>query len=71
MTTDVEVPPVVRLINDVAAQFGHRPPDEGAAAVAAHVRMFWEPRMRAALAAHVASGGVGLDPLAARAAGLL
>lgn len=71
MTADVQVPPVVRLVNDVAAQFTHRPPDAAAEEVAVHLRTFWEPRMRAALAAHVAAGGVGLEPLAARAAGLL
>ncbi|MGD9526073.1 formate dehydrogenase subunit delta [Pseudonocardia sp.] len=71
MTADVEVPPYVRLVNDIALQFGHLPPDAGAAAVAAHLQTFWDPRMRTALVRHAAEGGAGLDPLAARAAGLL
>jgi formate dehydrogenase subunit delta len=65
------VPPHVRLANDVAVQFAHRPLDVAAAAVAAHMRDFWEPRMTRALLAHVAAGGDALDPVAARAAQLL
>lgn len=64
-------PPHVRLANDVAAQFVHRPLDEAAQAVATHLRSFWEPRMRTALLAHLAAGGAGLDPIALRAAELL
>jgi formate dehydrogenase subunit delta len=40
---------VIRLANDIAAQFRHRPEDEAAAEVAAHIRRFWDPRMRAEL----------------------
>jgi formate dehydrogenase subunit delta len=64
----------VRLANDIAAQFAHLPPERAAAMVANHLRMFWDPRMRAALLATVAAGGTDaddLDPLAVEAAGLL
>lgn len=61
-------PSYVRLANDVAVQFHHLAPEEGAAQVATHLRMFWDPRMRAQLLAHVAAGGNGLDPLVIRAA---
>jgi formate dehydrogenase subunit delta len=64
-------PPHVRLANDIAVQFTHRPLDEAARAVAAHMRTFWEPRMRSALLDHLAGGGAGLDPIALRAAELL
>lgn len=64
-------PPHVRLANDIAAQFTHRPLDEAAEAIAAHVRAFWDPRMRGALLQHLAEGGAGLDPIALRAAELL
>lgn len=63
--------PSVRLANDVAAQFHHRSPEEGAAEVANHLRMFWDPRMRAQLLAHVDAGGADLDPLAVAAAARL
>jgi formate dehydrogenase subunit delta len=61
-------PSYVRLANEIAIQFHHVTPDEGAAAVANHVRMFWDPRMRAQLLAYVAAGGEGLDPLVLGAA---
>lgn len=61
-------PPHVRMANDIAAQFQHRPHDEAVAAVADHIRKFWAPRMRAALLVHVEEGGDGLDPLAVAAA---
>ncbi|GAA0896969.1 formate dehydrogenase subunit delta [Pseudonocardia zijingensis] len=64
-------PPHVRLVNDVAVHLAHLGPDAAPHAVAEHLRAFWEPRMRAALTAHVAAGGEGLDPIAARAAALL
>src|ERR671916_721511 len=60
-------PPHVRLANDIAVQFTHRPLDEAALAVAAHMRTFWEPRMRGALLEHLACGGAG--PRAGRGRG--
>jgi formate dehydrogenase subunit delta len=65
------VPPHVRLANDVAAQFHHRPSSEAAAAVAEHLRTFWDPRMRERLLAHVDAGAADLDVIAVAAAGLL
>jgi formate dehydrogenase subunit delta len=64
-------PPHVRLANEIAAQFTHHPLDEAGQAVAAHMRAFWEPRMRTALLEHLAAGGAGLDRIALRAAELL
>jgi formate dehydrogenase subunit delta len=57
------VPPVVRMANDIARQFGHLPEDEAAAAVANHVRQFWDPRMRHQLADEVARDPDQLDPI--------
>ncbi len=64
-------PPYVRLANDIAAQFHHLPADQGATAVAGHLRNFWDPRMRRQLQAHVDTGADGLDPLAVAAVALL
>jgi len=61
----------VRMANDIAAQFAHLPPEAAASAVAAHLRTFWDPRMRDQLVEHVAGGGAGLDPLVVRAAARL
>lgn len=63
--------PQVRLANDIAAQFRHQPPDEAAAAVAQHIRAFWEPRMRADLLRRAETEPEALDPLARAAARLL
>jgi formate dehydrogenase subunit delta len=62
------VPPYVRLANEIAAQFRHRPPEQAADAIAKHIRTVWDPRMKAALVAHVDAGGNELDPAAALAA---
>jgi len=63
----------VRLANDIAAQYHYLPADQAAAAVATHLRMFWEPRMREQLRAVVESGEglADLDPIAVAAARLL
>ncbi len=67
--------PHVRLANDVAAQFAHLPADTAAARIAHHLRMFWDPRMRAQLQATVDATVAGdttdLDPLAVAAVHLL
>jgi formate dehydrogenase subunit delta len=55
--------PEARMGNDIARQFAHLAPDEAAAAIAAHIDRFWDPRMRSALRALVASGDETLDPL--------
>ncbi len=66
--------PQIRLANDIAAQFHHRPPAEAAEEVAHHIRLFWEPRMRADLLAQIADGvddGDEVDPIVMEAARLL
>lgn len=65
------MPPQVRLANDIAVQFHHRPPDEAAAAIANHIRMFWDPRMRADLCTRAEGGDGDLDPLVLAALRLL
>jgi len=56
---------LVRIANQIAGFFSHEGPERGAASVADHLQKFWDPRMRAEIAAAVASGSAtGLDPLA-------
>jgi formate dehydrogenase subunit delta len=57
----VETPPVVRLANDIGAQFRHLPSGDAAAEVANHIRRFWDPRMRAELLALADEQHVDLD----------
>lgn len=59
------------MANDIAVQFQHQAPDVAAAAIAEHIRAFWDPRMRAELMRRVESEPGTLDPLALAAARLL
>jgi formate dehydrogenase subunit delta len=59
---------LIRMANQIAGFFRTQPGDEAAARVAAHIRDFWDPRMRAQLRDHVARGGDGLDPAVIAAA---
>jgi formate dehydrogenase subunit delta len=62
---------LVLMANQIGRFFAHQGPDRAAEAIADHLRKFWDPRMRAALRAHLAQGGAGLDPAASRALTLL
>ena len=57
------VSPEVRMGNDIARQFAHLPEADAVAAVGNHLVMFWDPRMRTALAAEVDRDPDQLDPL--------
>jgi formate dehydrogenase subunit delta len=62
------IPPYVRLANEIAVQFHAVRSDVAVESIAAHLRSFWDPRMRSQLLAYVAAGAAGLDPLAVEAA---
>jgi formate dehydrogenase subunit delta len=66
-----QLPAQVRLANDIAVQFHHRPPGEAAAAVANHIRMFWDPRMRTELVTRAETDTTDLDPLVLEAVKIL
>lgn len=59
------------MVNEIAIQFRHQEPDAAAAAIAEHVRVFWDPRMRAELMRRAESEPAALDPLALAATRLL
>jgi formate dehydrogenase subunit delta len=42
----VDLPPVIRLANEITVQFAHKPHDSAVEAIARHMNSFWEPRMR-------------------------
>lgn len=59
---------LVKMANEIGAFFASEPdPEEAANAVAGHLRRFWDPRMRAQIVAHQATGGAGLSDLARKA----
>ena len=54
---------LVRMANQIAANYRYLPEPEVEAAVATHLRSFWAPSMRAELTTWVdETGGPGLDP---------
>lgn len=62
---------LVRMLNQIAANFGYLPAGEAAAETANHLRQFWTPEMLGHLADHLAAGGADLSPVALEAARLL
>ena len=59
---------LVRMANDIAANFNCEPDHERqTAAVADHISRFWSPYMLDAMARHMRSGDTGLSGLAEQA----
>ena len=58
---------LVYMANQIGKFFASQGADKAAAGIAEHIAKFWDPRMRAAILAHLDAGGAGLDP-AVRAA---
>jgi formate dehydrogenase major subunit len=54
---------LARMANQIADQFGHLDRESAADAVATHMRMFWEPHMRAHLYALVDAGSGMIEPV--------
>jgi formate dehydrogenase subunit delta len=61
----VDIDNLVRMANRIGDFFEALPDaDEARAGIATHLTRFWEPRMRAAIVAHVREhDGAGLHPL--------
>lgn len=57
---------LIAMANEISRFFAAQTGD-GAGQAADHLRRFWAPQMRAELAAWRASGGDGLEPVAAEA----
>jgi formate dehydrogenase subunit delta len=67
----LNAPAEIRMINNIAAHFSYLRAEQAAAAVADHVKRFWDPRMKQRLLLLVASDTRDLTPVAASAAALL
>jgi formate dehydrogenase subunit delta len=59
------------MANQIGRFFAHRPEEQAVADIAAHLRRFWEPRMRRAAIAHLEEGGAGLEERPRKAIDLL
>ncbi len=53
---------LVMMANQIGKFFVPQRNADPAAAIAAHLERFWDPRMRAAIIAHLKAGGADLDP---------
>ena len=67
----LNAPAEIKMINNIAAHFGYLRSEQAAAAVADHIKRFWDPRMKQRLLLFVASDTTDLDPVAITAASLL
>ena len=63
---------LVTMANDIAAFFAaSSDAGESSRNVAAHLRRYWDPRMRRQIVEHLTRGGEGLAPVARAAVELL
>jgi formate dehydrogenase subunit delta len=58
---------LVYMANQIAKFFESQGHASAVAGTADHIKKFWDPRMRAAIFAHLNTGGAGLDPVARQA----
>ena len=58
---------LVYMANQIGKFFSSQGQEQAAAGTADHIRKFWDPRMRAAIIAHLQAGGAGLDPVTRKA----
>jgi formate dehydrogenase subunit delta len=52
---------LVYMANQIGKFFASQGQERAVAGTAEHIKKFWDPRMRAAIFAHLADGGAGLD----------
>jgi formate dehydrogenase subunit delta len=54
---------LVYMANQIGKFFASQGHEQAVAGTADHIKKFWDPRMRAAIFAHLDAGGEGLDPI--------
>jgi formate dehydrogenase subunit delta len=63
---------LVQMANEIANFFASDPDHaEAANSVAAHIKRFWDPRMRRQILLHLTEGGADLSPIALAGVGRL
>ena len=62
---------LIYMANQIGKFFASQGPQQAVAGTADHIKKFWDPRMRAAILAHLQAGGQGLDPVVRAALGRL
>ena len=54
---------LVYMANQIGKFFASQGREQAVVGTADHIKKFWDPRMRAAIFAHLEAGGAGLDPV--------
>jgi formate dehydrogenase subunit delta len=54
---------LIRMANQIAAYFEAYPRTEALDGIAAHIKNFWNPRMRKQISEYIDGGAEGLSPL--------
>ena len=62
---------LVMMANQIGVFFASQKGDAAVHGILDHIKKFWDPRMRAAMLAHLDAGGEGLDPKVRNAVELL
>jgi formate dehydrogenase subunit delta len=62
---------LVTMANQIGRFFTPQRQGDAVAQIADHLEKFWDPRMRAAIVAHLEKGGAGLDAPVRDAVGLV
>ncbi len=58
---------LIYMANQIGKFFVTQGPEQAVAGTADNIKKFWDPRMRAAIFAHLETGGAGLDPVVRKA----
>ncbi|MFG1301776.1 formate dehydrogenase subunit delta [Xanthobacter sp. V3C-3] len=58
---------LVYMANQISTAFAAMKHEAAVEETRSHIRKFWDPRMRAKIAEHIAHGGEGLSPVAREA----
>jgi formate dehydrogenase subunit delta len=58
---------LIYMANQIGKYFNRQGEEKAVAGIAEHIRLYWDPRMRASIFAHLDAGGAGLDPFALKA----
>jgi formate dehydrogenase subunit delta len=53
---------LIYMANQIGKFFQSQGRDKAVPGITEHIQKFWDPRMRAAILAHLSAGGSGLDP---------
>jgi formate dehydrogenase subunit delta len=65
--SSAKIAKLVRMANQIGDYFRTLPEPEATTGAVDHLRRFWTPKMCSEIVAFAESGGVGLNPVAARA----